>query len=143
MRSRTIPSTSSSGYTWLTMADRDTFRRGVEAGDLEVMLSAFADDAVLHSPITFKPFEGREAIGVLLGVLTEIFDEFHYTDELESPDGTKALIFQARVGNRNVEGLDLLRFDARGRIRDFTVMVRPRSALEALLAEVGSRLAVS
>lgn len=125
------------------MADRDTFRRGVESRDLSLMLSAFAADAVLHSPITFRPFEEREAIARLLGILVEVFEGFHYTDELDGADGTKALIFRARVGDQEVEGLDLLRFDASGSIRDFTVMVRPRSAAEALLAAVGSRLVAS
>jgi hypothetical protein len=120
--------------------NRDRFKLGVEAGNLDRMLSAFAEDAVLHSPITFKPFEGRAAIGQLLAVLLEVFQEFRYTDELTSADGTKALIFRTRVGDRQAEGLDLIRFDDSGLIRDFTVMIRPRSAVEALLHAVGSRL---
>ena len=120
--------------------DRTLFRRGVESKDVAVMMEAFADGAVLHSPITFKPFEGKEAIARLLGILREVFQDFRYTDELTAEDGTKALIFRTRVGDRDVEGLDLIRFDDTGRIRDFTVMVRPRSAVEALLREVSSRL---
>ena len=120
--------------------DRTLFRRGVESKDVVVMMEAFADGAVLHSPITFKPFEGREAIARLLGILMQVFQDFRYTDELTAEDGTKALIFRTRVGDRDVEGLDLIRFDDAGRIRDFTVMVRPRSAVEALLKEVSSRL---
>jgi hypothetical protein len=118
----------------------DLFRRGVESRDIAVMMEAFADGAVLHSPITFTPFEGKEAIARLLGILMQVFEEFRYTDELTAEDGTKALVFRTRVGDRDVEGLDLIRFDGRGLIRDFTVMVRPRSAVEALLREVGSRL---
>jgi hypothetical protein len=117
------------------------FRKAVEAGDLEAMSAAFEEDAVLHSPVSFKPFEGRDAIRTLLGILIEVFREFHYTDTLEGPGGTHALIFRARLGNRDVEGLDLIRLADSGRIRELTVMVRPRSALEALLGEVGSRLA--
>ena len=123
--------------------DRGSFRRAVEAGDLEGMVGAFAEDAVLHSPITYPPFEGKQVIGVLLGVLVEVFRGFHYTDELEAGDGTRALVFRARVADRDVEGIDLLRFDAAGRIRDLTVMVRPRSGLEALLKEVAPRLAAA
>ena len=52
-------------------------------------------------------------------------------------------MFRARVGDRELEGLDLIRFDDTGRIRDFTVMVRPRSAIEALLAQVAPRLAAA
>jgi len=121
--------------------DRGSFRRAVETGDLEGMISAFAEDAVLHSPITHPPFEGQEIIRALLGVLAEVFRDFHYTDELDASDGTRALIFRARVADRDIEGIDILRFDADGRIRDLTVMVRPRSGLEALLAEVAPRLA--
>ena len=120
--------------------DRTLFRRGVESKDVVVMMEAFADGAVLHSPITFKPFECKEAIARLLGILMQVFQDFRYTDELTAEDGTKALIFRTRVGDRDVEGLDLIRFDDSGRIRDFTVMVRPRSAVEALLREVSSRL---
>jgi hypothetical protein len=123
------------------MSRSNAFRCGVEAHDLEAMMAAFADDAVLHSPVTFKPFEGRAAIRQLLGILLEVFEDFQYTDELESEDGTGALVFEARVGERDLQGLDLIRFDESGLIRDLTVMVRPRSALEALLAEVGPRLA--
>lgn len=124
----------------MSKPDRSLFRRGVESKDVAVMMEAFADGAVLHSPITFKPFEGKEAIARLLGILMQVFQDFRYTDELTAEDGTKALIFRTRVGDRDVEGLDLIRFDETGRIRDFTVMVRPRSAVESLLREVSSRL---
>lgn len=123
--------------------DRGSFRRAVEAGDLADMTAAFADDAVLHSPITHQPFEGRALIRVLLGVLMEVFRDFRYTDELEAGDGTRALIFRARVADRDIEGVDILRFDADGRVRDLTVMVRPRSGMEALLKEVAPRLAAA
>lgn len=122
------------------MTQHGRFRRAVEARDLEEMAACFAEDAVLHSPVSHKPFEGREAIRGLLGILFEVFEDFEYTDELEAEDGTRAYIFRTRVGKRDVEGLDLLRFDGSGRIHSFTVMVRPRSALEALLEAVGSRL---
>jgi hypothetical protein len=122
------------------MPDPQLFRRAVEARNLDDMLAPFAEDAVLHSPITHRPFEGREAIRVLLGILLQVFEDFEYTDELDAADGTKALIFRARVGDRRLQGLDLIRFDEAGRIADFTVMIRPRSAIEALLAAVAPRL---
>jgi hypothetical protein len=117
----------------------DAFRAGVEARDHEAMVAALADDVVFHSPITFKPFEGRAAVGALLGVVMGTFEDFRYTDELDS--GTvKALVFEARVGDREVQGLDLLRFDEDGQILDFTVMVRPLSAAMALAEAVGKGL---
>ena len=117
----------------------DDFRAGVEARDHDAMVEALSPDVVFHSPITFKPFVGREAVGGLLGVVMGTFEDFRYTDELDA-DGTKALVFQARVGDRQVEGLDLLRFDEADKIADFTVMVRPLSAAMALAEAVGRGL---
>jgi hypothetical protein len=117
----------------------DAFRKAVEAEDLDGMLGALADDVVFRSPVTFKPFEGREAVGMLLGVVFRTFEDFRYTDELDGDD-VKALVFKARVGDKQIEGLDLLRFDGAGKIADFTVMVRPLSATMALAEAVGKGL---
>ncbi|HZO61122.1 MAG TPA: nuclear transport factor 2 family protein [Solirubrobacterales bacterium] len=117
----------------------EAFRTAVEAQDLDRMVDALAEDVVFHSPITFKPFEGREAVAMLLGVVSRTFEDFRYTDELDG-DEVKALVFKARVGDKEVEGLDLLRFDGAGKIADFTVMVRPLSAAMALGEAVGKGL---
>ena len=123
------------------MNDRAAFRRAVERHGLDDLIACFREDAVLHSPITFQPFEGRPAIRRLLGIILEVFQDFRYTDELGDAEGrTRVLVFRARVGKREVEGVDLLRFDDAGLVSDLTVLVRPRSGLEALLAEVQPRL---
>lgn len=122
------------------MNDRQAFRRAVEAGDLGGMIDVFRADAVLYSPVSFQPFRGKKAIGGLLFVLMEVFEDFRYTDELDSEDGTMALVFQAAVGGRELQGVDLLRFDEAGRVRELTVLVRPMSGLQALMEAVGPRL---
>lgn len=115
------------------------FRAAVEARDLAGMKAALADDVVFHSPVTFKPFTGKEAVGALLGVVFELFEDFRYTDELGA-GATQALVFRARVDDRQVEGVDLLRCNDSGEIADLTVMVRPLSAAIALSEGVGRRL---
>jgi len=108
------------------------FRAAVEAGDLDAGLALFADDATLDSPVAFKPFVGIEQVSVVLRAVIETFEDFHYTDELEGPDGTHALIFEARVGEKKVQGLDLLRTGDSGEIENLTVMIRPMSGVIAL-----------
>jgi hypothetical protein len=115
------------------------FRAAVEGGDHAAMVAALAPEPVLRSPVSFKPFEGTDAVSRLFEILLEVFEDFRYTDEFEA-DGKAALIFNARVGDREVEGLDLFRFDADGRIAELTVMVRPASGLMALGEAVGARL---
>jgi hypothetical protein len=118
------------------------FRAGIERRDLDGMVATLADDVVLHSPVSFKPFEGKEAVAGLFEILLRVFEDFRYTDELPGEE-VHALIFRARVGDRDVEGLDLVRPGPDGRILDFTVMVRPLTGVVALAEAVGAQLAAA
>ena len=122
------------------MSGADTFRAGVEARDVEAAFTALADDAVLHSPVTFRPFTGRPVVEHVLRDVFEVFADFRYTDHLRDGEATSILVFQARIGEREVDGIDLIRENADGLIGDITVMVRPLSGLSALAEEMGRRL---
>ena len=118
------------------------FREAVEARDPERMTELLADDVVFRSPAVFKPYEGRQTVATILRTVVEVFEDFRYTDELAG-DGVHALIFEARVGDRQVQGMDLIRDDADGRIAELTVMVRPASGLMALGQRMGPALAAA
>jgi hypothetical protein len=118
------------------------FRAAIERGDLDGMVATLADDVVLHSPVSFKPFEGREAVAQLFEILVRTFEDFRYTDDLPGEE-VHAMIFRARIGDREVEGLDLIRPGPDGRIADFTVMVRPLTGVVALAEAVGPQLAAA
>jgi hypothetical protein len=115
------------------------FRTAVERRDHAGMTAALTDDVRLWSPISFRPFEGREAVSGLFRILLATFEDFRYTDELPGDD-VHALVFRARIGDREVEGLDLLRTREDGLIEDLTVMVRPLSGAVALAEAVGAQL---
>jgi hypothetical protein len=121
------------------MSGAAAFRAAVEAGDIEAGIAALAEDIVFHSPVTFRAFEGREVVGHVLRAVFTVFEDFRYVAELAG-DGATALVFKARVGDRDVEGIDLVRENADGLIDDFTVFVRPLSGLQALAQEMGARL---
>lgn len=118
----------------------NAFRAAVEAGDLPGMIDKLAPDVVFNSPVAFKPFEGRETVGKVLEAVMNTFEDFRYTDELDHGD-VHALVFRARVGDKQVEGIDLLRLNTDGQIADFTVMVRPASGLMALGEAMGPKVA--
>ena len=115
------------------------FRAAVENRDLARMEAALAPDVVFRSPAVFKPYEGREAVMHLLGTVVQVFEDFEYTDELAG-EGTHALVFRARVGERMVEGLDHLTVDADGLVTELMVMIRPLSGLMALAEAMAERL---
>jgi hypothetical protein len=107
------------------------FRTAVEARHVDGMLELLSPATVLNSPVTFKPYRGKEAVGLVLTAVSEVFEDFEYVDEVEG-DGVHGLVFKARVGEREVQGIDLIRPDGTGKIAELTVMVRPMSGLLAL-----------
>lgn len=109
----------------------DAFRAAAEAKDFTRVDELFTEDAVFRSPVVYRPYEGREAIKVVLGAVITVFEDFHYTAQLESGD-TAVLVFETRIGEREVQGVDILRFDSDGRAVELTVMVRPMSGMHAL-----------
>ncbi len=117
----------------------DGFRKAAEAKDFSQAEALFSPDAVFRSPVVFKPYSGLEALGVILGTVVEVFEDFRYVDQVETGD-TAVLIFEARVGDRELNGVDVLRFGEDGRITEMMVMIRPLSGLNALAEEMGRRL---
>ena len=121
--------------------DRLPLRAAMEAGDLTGVVATFAPDAVLHSPLTNAlTFEGRQQIGIITGVILEIFEGFHYTDETRV-DELAFLAWEARVSGQAIEGVDRIRFNDQGLIEDFTVFFRPLPATAAALRAIGAQLA--
>lgn len=118
------------------------FRRAIETGDLDAALELFSPDVVFNSPVVSQPYHGREALGVILGAVTRVFEDFRYEREIGAEDAADhALVFRARVGDRELQGCDFLHAGEDGLIDELTVMVRPRSAAlalaEAMAAELG------
>jgi ketosteroid isomerase-like protein len=114
------------------------FRDAVERLDIEAARELLAPDIVFHSPVTFHPFVGRDTVMALLSLVAQTFEDFRYTDEL-TVDGAHALIFRASVAGKELEGIDLLRFDDQGLIVDFTVMLRPLSGLIPFAQAMGEK----
>jgi len=104
------------------------------------MVALMAPDVRFNSPVAFRPFVGRDAVAELFWNLLEVFEDFAYVDELEG-EGTHALVFNASVGGRELQGLDHLRFDDSGLVSEFTVMIRPMSGLQAIAEAMGPRVA--
>jgi ketosteroid isomerase-like protein len=109
----------------------DDFRAAAEAKDFARADELFAEDAVFRSPAVFKPYEGREAIKLVLGAVVQVFEDFRYLEQVETGDAA-VLMFEARVGDRTLQGVDVLKFDADDQITELTVMIRPMTGLQAL-----------
>lgn len=124
------------------MAEPHAFRRAAERKDLELMTEALAEDVVLHSPILFRGFEGRDMVLQVLGFVIQSLEEFRYVDDVGEGD-TIFLRFQAKVGDRELEGIDVLKLNDEGRVYDLTVFMRPLSAINAFNERMAAHLAAA
>lgn len=110
-----------------------SFRAAVESHDPRAFPALLAPGVVFRSPVAFEPYEGRELVAAILRGAFRVFEDFRYEQELTGADGREvALVFRTRIGDREIHGCDVLRLDADGLIEEFTVMVRPKSASEAV-----------
>ncbi|MEU7928275.1 nuclear transport factor 2 family protein [Micromonospora sp. NPDC049107] len=115
------------------------FRAAVEAGDLDAIEASLADNVVFRSPVAFKPYQGKPITAAILRGVLRVFEDFRYVRELSGEGGRDhALVFEARMGDVAVEGCDFLHLDESGLVDQFTVMVRPLSAVQALAAAMGA-----
>jgi hypothetical protein len=123
------------------MADSHPFRLAAEAKDLDLLSEALREDVELHSPVLFRGFEGREIVSQVLTHVSATLEGLTYTDEL-TEGNTVVLRFKARVGDRELEGIDFLELDEEGRVAVLTVFMRPMSALTAFNEQMKQRLGV-
>jgi hypothetical protein len=118
------------------------FRRAAEAKDLELLTATLHEDVVLHSPILFRGFEGREIVSQVLTHVAATLEGLTYVDELAG-EATVALRFKANVGDRELEGIDFLELDEDGKVIELTVFMRPMSALTRFNEQMMVRLGVA
>ncbi|MFB7941476.1 nuclear transport factor 2 family protein [Streptomyces sp. NPDC056049] len=116
------------------------FRTAVENRDQAAVEALLAEDVVFTSPVAFKPYAGKAMTAAILRGVLRVFEDFTYVREIANPDGRDhALVFTATVDGKRIQGCDFLHFDEDGLIDDFTVMVRPLSAAQALAAAMGAQ----
>jgi hypothetical protein len=124
------------------MAGPHPFRRAAESKDLDLLSETLCEDVVLHSPVLFRGFEGRDTVTAVLTHVAATLEELTYTDEL-AEGNTVCLRFKAKVGERELEGIDFLELDEDGRVRELTVFMRPFSALTTFSERMAARLGAS
>ena len=123
-------------------ASLQAWHRMIAERDLSRLPALLHPQAVFRSPMAHKPYEGAAAVNLILNTVLKVFEDFRYHRELASAQGSDVVLeFSARVGERELKGINMIRFDEAGKIVEFEVMIRPMSGLQALGDEMKRRLA--
>ncbi|MAK43803.1 MAG: hypothetical protein CMN80_06555 [Spongiibacter sp.] len=100
-----------------------------------------ADDAVFHSPIVHTPQRGKDMTALYLSAAFQVLvnDSFHYVREVEGANDA-VLEFAVVIDGVQVNGVDMIRWNAEGKITDFKVMLRPLKAINLIHQKMAEML---
>jgi hypothetical protein len=112
----------------------------IAEGDLSDLPSIVAEKAIFRSPMAYPPYPTRNVVCLVLQTAASVFEDFVYHREFVAGPNDVVLEFSARVGDKQLKGVDIIRFDETGHIAEFEVMVRPANALAALGQAMGARI---
>ena len=125
-----------------TKASLERWHHMLASRDMSILNELLADEVVFRSPVAYNPYEGKQVVFFILSNVIQIFENFTYHREFYTEDQQSAVLeFSANVGEKKLKGIDMIRFNEQGKMVDFEVMLRPKSGLEALAAQMGQRMA--
>jgi len=118
----------------------DDWHRFVATADSALLASLLSDHIVFRSPAVQSPIPGREATLLVLTTVVRIFENFRYHRTFIAGSHDVALEFSANIGQWQLKGIDLIKFNETGEMVEFEVMIRPLKALQALSEAMGNRI---
>lgn len=128
-------------YTATTTASMQRWHQMLADADLSQLDVLLHEDVVFRSPIAFKPYAGKAVVTFILSNVIQVFEDFTYHREFYTPDQQSVVLeFSAHVGEKQLKGVDMIRFNDQGQIVEFEVMIRSMSGLQALAEQMGQRM---
>ena len=111
----------------------DAWHEVVEKRDASGLDAILADDVVFHSPVVHTPQQGKQLTTLYLSAAVMVLGGASFTYVREVVDDSDAVLeFTAEVDGIHINGVDMIHWNADGKIDDFKVMVRPLKAVNLL-----------
>lgn len=111
----------------------------IENKNHEATEAMLAEDVIFRPPTYWADWQGREVTAILLGHVGEIFQNFRYRRSW-SEGNNHALEFEAKVGDLDIVGVDLITTNDEGLITEFEVVARPYKTVGALREAMMARV---
>lgn len=124
-----------------TPAALATWHRLVRERDMAGLDTLLADEAVFHSPVVHTPQVGKRITAAYLRAAFDVFfnDSFRYVRETVAEDHA-VLEFEVVIDGISVNGIDMITWNAEGRITAFKVMIRPLKAIQLIHQKMAAML---
>ncbi|OEZ28295.1 nuclear transport factor 2 family protein [Variovorax boronicumulans] len=118
-----------------------TWHRLVKTRDVAGLDALLADDAVFLSPVVHRPQVGKAITKQYLTAAFQVFfnESFRYVRELQGPTDA-VLEFELELDGIAINGVDMMKWNAEGRITEFKVMLRPLKAVNLIHQKMAAQL---
>jgi hypothetical protein len=123
----------------MSQENLDRWHQVVANKDMILLRELLDENVEFHSPTVWQPKKGRDITQYILKMVIDIFQDFEYQREWVDGDNL-ALEFLARVDDKKVKGIDLIRWNDQGKIVHFEVMLRPINGLQLMLDKMTKNL---
>ena len=114
----------------------------VRTRDASGLGELLADDVVFYSPVVHTPQVGKAVTAMYLAAAVHVFgnESFRYVREIVG-ESDAVLEFETEIDGILVNGVDMIKWNADGKITEFKVMVRPLKAINLIHEKMGAMLA--
>jgi hypothetical protein len=112
-----------------------------DEGNIDRIDDLLDKHATFFSPLVFKPQSGRKLTALYLTNAYKMFfadanNSFKYVRKIHS-DTDSMLEFTCEVDGVLINGVDIIKWNAEGKIAEFKVMIRPNKAIEKVKEKMG------
>jgi hypothetical protein len=108
--------------------------------DLAALLGVLAEDVTLGAPPYWGKLEGRKLVHHLLGLIVNTIEDFTYHREWQK-GRELALEFSGHLGEKQLQGIDLITLNEACVIQNLDVLMRPVNTVIALREAIAPQMA--
>jgi hypothetical protein len=116
------------------------WHRVVAERDLAALPDLIASDITMGAPPYWQKLQGERIVGHLLGLIVHTIEGFTYHREW-TQGAELALEFTGKVGDLDLQGIDLITLNGDGRVQNLDVLMRPVNAVIALREAIAPKMA--
>ena len=111
----------------------DAWHQLISERNVAALDEVLADDVVFHSPVVHSPQNGKRLAKMYLSAAILVLgnSDFAYVREVVG-ESDAVLEFTCEIDGTHINGVDMIHWNADGKIDDFKVMIRPLKAVNLL-----------
>ncbi len=122
----------------------ETWHQTVQTRDASALDSLLAENVIFYSPVVHTPQTGKAITTMYLTAALHVFgnESFRYVREVVG-ERDAVLEFETEIDGITVNGVDMIKWNAEGKIVEFKVMVRPLRAINLIHQKMAEMLRVA